>query len=341
MKNIIFLYFLIFSLNSFSQKINGKVSNKDKVPLSGASIYLDGTTISTVSDDNGNFTLEYDPKANNILVISFMGYENEYITGFDFKKELNIDLNVAKNPLKEVIVNRKDMFTRDQKLRIFREYFIGTTVNSQKVIIQNEDDIYFKYDKQNFVLKAFSDKPLVIINPSLGYKISYQLQNFEVTFSNKSIYSRDVIKNYYAGLSHFEEIDNSDIILTKREEAYKGSQINFFRNLAGNTWSKEEFLLSKNNAKIFSGNCFKISKEEFFTKVEVVKQPKEEGKDGNFIASYDVLFKNKEQSSVIFETNTFYIYKYGNNSEISNIVFLGQIAEERIAEMLPLNYGIN
>ena len=341
MKNLIFLYFLIFSLNSFSQRLNGKVSNKENIPLSGASIYLDGTTISTISDDNGNFTLEYDPKANNILVISFIGYDNEYITGFNFQKHLSIHLNVAKNSLKEVVVNRKDMFTRDQKLKIFREYFIRKTVNSKEVVIQNEDDIYFKYDKQNFVLKAFSDKPLIIINPSLGYKISYQLQNFEVTFSKRSIFSKDVVKNSYAGLSHFEEIANSDLILTKREEAFKGSQINFFRNLTDSVWSRDEFLLSKNNDKVFFGNCFKISKEEFSTKVEVIKQPKEENKDEKIIASYDILFKNKEQSSVIFETNTFYVYKYGNNSNISDIVFFGQIAKERIGEMLPLNYGIN
>ncbi|GIQ59615.1 hypothetical protein Flavo103_27510 [Flavobacterium collinsii] len=338
MKKLIFLYFLFCSLNSFSQRMNGKVSDKENTPLPGALIYLDGTTISTISDGNGNFTLEYDPKANNVLVVSFLGYENKYIAGSDFQKNLNIHLNFAKNSLKEVVVNRKDMFRRDQKLKIFREYFIGKTVNSKKVVIQNEDDIYFKYDKEKFVLKAFSDKPLIIINPSLGYKISYELQNFEVTFSKRSVLSSDVVKNFYSGLSHFEEIANSDLILTKREEAFKGSLINFFRNLSNGTWSKDEFLLSKNSDTVISDNCFKISKEEFSTKVEVVKQAQQQDKE--IIASYDVLFKNKEESSVIFETNTFYVYKYGNISNISDIVFLGQIAKERVAEMLPLNYGI-
>lgn len=340
MKNVIFLYFLIFSINCFSQKITGKVFNKDNIALSAANIYLDGTTISTLSDENGNFTLDYDPKANNILVISFVGYENEYVTGFDFKKDLIIHLSPSKNELKEVVVNRKDMFTRAQKLKIFKAYFIGKTVNSEKVIIQNEDDIYFKYDKQNFILKAFSDKPLNIINPSLGYKIIYDLQNFEVTFSSLSISALDVVKDFYAGLSHFEEIDNSTNIATRREEAYKGSQINFFRNLANGTWSKDQFMLFQDDKKVFSSNCFKIFNEEYFTRVEVVKQSKAV-ENKNSVASFDLLFNNKEKSSVIFETNTFNIYKYGNNSNIENIVFTGIIADERIAEMLPLNYGLN
>ncbi len=340
MKNLIILYFLFFSIICFSQKIIGKVFNNAKVPLAGATVYLDGTTFSDISDENGNFELPYDPKSNNILVISFIGYDNEYITGFDSTKHLNIYMKVSNNELKEVIVNRKDVFFREQKLRIFREFFIGKTLNSEKVIIQNEDDIYFKYDKQNFVLKAFSDKPLVIINPLLGYKIEYILRTFEVTFNNFSINSRDAVKHLYNGLSYFQEIDNSIEISRRREEAFNGSQMNFFRNLASNTWGKEQFLLLKYDDYVFAENCFRISKGENYAKVEVLKRPME-GKDENFVASYSLLFKNKDESTIIFDTKTFYIYKYGNNSNIEGIIFLGKIAEKRIAELLPLNYGIN
>ncbi|MFW0735759.1 carboxypeptidase-like regulatory domain-containing protein [Flavobacterium sp. T12S277] len=341
MKNHFLFLFLLVSISVISQNtLKGKITGKDDIPLKGANIYFDGTTISTISDAEGNYTIEFEPSANRILVVSIDGYENEYISSFDSLENFNIHLHAAKNSLNEVVVSRKDKFSRSQKLKIFREYFIGKTVNSEKVVIQNENDIYFKYDKQNFILKAFSDKPLIILNPSLGYKISYQLQKFEITFSNLSIFSRDVIKNFYVGMSLFEETANSEVISKKREEAFKGSQINFFRNLVNNVWSKDEFLMSKNYDKVFSENCFKISKGEFYTKVEVVKQPKEKNKNESYIASYDLLFKNKEESSVIFETDTFYVYKYGNNSNISDIVFLGQIGEERVAEMLPLNYAI-
>ncbi|HEU4789843.1 MAG TPA: carboxypeptidase-like regulatory domain-containing protein [Flavobacterium sp.] len=337
MKNIFVLFSLILTINSFSQNIKGKVFNNDKTPLSGANIYYKGTTISTISDENGNFTLNYYPKSNTILVISFMGYQSQYFSNFDSSKDLNIELIASKNSLKEVVVNRKDEFSRKQKLKIFREHFLGATPNGKVALIENEEDIYFKYDKENFTLKAFSDKPLIIISPSLGYKIYYELQNFEVTFNNFSINTDDVVLSYYKGLSRFEEINNSNEILINRKKAYQGSQIHFFSNLANNIWSREQFLLLNDEQQVNANNCFKIYKQKDFIKVVVIKQLGE-NKNKNTIASYDILFDKKEESSIIFETDSFTIDRYGNNSNIENIIFSGKISEEKVGDMLPLNY---
>lgn len=294
------LFSLILTVNSFSQNIKGKVFNNDKKPLSGANIYYKGTTISTISDENGNFTLNYDPKLNTILVISFMGYQNQYFSGFDSSKDLNIELTPSKNSLKEVVINRKDQFSRKQKLKIFREHFLGGTPNGKVALIENEDDIYFKYDKKKFILEAFSDKPLIILSSSLGYKIHYELQNFEVTFNNFSINTEDVVLSFYKGLSRFEEINNSNEILINREKAYQGSQINFFRNLANNTWSREQFLLSDNEQQVNANNCFKIYKQKDFTKVEVTKQLGE-NKNKKIVASYDILFDKKKNQALFLK----------------------------------------
>lgn len=338
MKNFIILFFLTFALNSFSQNIRGRVFDENKAPLMGVNIYLDGTTIATLSDEKGNFTLNYDSKANNILVISFSGYQIEYFSDFDSNKELNIYMDLLINPLKEVVVNRKDKFSRKQKLKIFREQFLGKTPNGKAALIENEEDIYFKYDKKNYVLKAFSDKPLIVISPSLGYKIYYELKNFEVTFSKLSVHANDVILSFYKGLSRFEEISNSNKILILRKKTYQGSQIHFFSNLANNIWGDEQFLISnKGQHQVYPLDCFKIYKEDDFVKVEVIKQP-QKNKNKKIVASYDLLFNQKEQSNIIFETNSFTIDKYGNNSNIESIIFSGKISEEKVADMLPLNY---
>ncbi|OMQ08993.1 hypothetical protein BXU01_18765 [[Flexibacter] sp. ATCC 35103] len=116
-------------------------------------IYFDGTTISTVSDVNGNFTIKYEPNANNILAISFMGYQTEYLTSLDASKPLNIALTVSKNELKEVVITTNELFTREQKLKLFREYFLGKTNNAKSSVIKNESDLRFKYDKEKLVLR--------------------------------------------------------------------------------------------------------------------------------------------------------------------------------------------
>lgn len=53
-------------------KVSGKVSGADGEPIPGASVVLKGTTVGTITDMDGNFTLP-DVPANGTLMISFVG----------------------------------------------------------------------------------------------------------------------------------------------------------------------------------------------------------------------------------------------------------------------------
>ncbi|TDP03067.1 carboxypeptidase-like regulatory domain-containing protein [Flavobacterium sp. 245] len=343
MKKLLTLLFLFSAVTIFSQEnLKGKIIGKDNMPLEGVNVYYDGTTISTISDADGKFSIKYEPNANSILVISSMGYQTEYLSGLDVSKLLNITMKISENELKEVVVNNNQQFTRAQKLKLFREYFLGKTSNAKSAIIKNEDDIKFKYDKKNLLFTASSDKPLVIINPALGYKIDFELVIFEVSFNRFSINSIDASKNFYGGVSRFEEIDNSAKVLKKREKTYQGSQIQFFRNLANTDWGAKKFLLFKDKYNQDPTKCFKITKEGDFAKVELIPQDKGETTNLNSknMVTYNLLFDKKETSRISFETDNFYIYKYGNNSNIQDILFSGKISEKRVGDMLPLNYGI-
>lgn len=345
MKNLYLFLFLFSSVTIFAQNIlKGKISGKDNIPLQGVNVYFDGTTFATVSDANGDYSIRYEPNSNSVLVISFMGYEREYLSGLDNTKPLNIKLTVSKNQLKEVVVNKKDLFTRAQKLKLFREYFLGQTKNAKSTVIYNEDDIQFKYDKKKLIFTASSDKPLVIVNSSLGYKINYELVGFEITFDKISINSKDVINNFYQGVSRFEEVNNSAENLERREKAFQGSQVQFFRNLANREWGVDKFLLYSDSHNIDPNARFTIKKKDDLVKVEILPQPKGEIKNeeniSDVVASYKVMFNNRESSKIVFLTDSFSIYKYGNNSNINDILFLGKIAEKKVGDLLPLNYGI-
>jgi hypothetical protein len=344
MKKLYAVLFLFSTITIFSQNIlKGKISNKENIPLEGVNIYFDGTTISTISDSKGNFTIKYEPNANNILVISFMGYQTEYLTGLDVAQPLNVAMTVSKNELKEVVISTNELFTRAQKLKLFREYFLGKTNNAKGTIIQNENDLRFKYDKEKFIFTASSDKPLTIVNAPLGYKIDFELVVFEVAFNKLSITSKDVIKNFYGGVSRFEDIDNSAEVLERREKTYQGSQIQFFRNFAKKDWGIKKFILLNDDNSIDPLKRFKIIEEDDFVKVEILPQPKGEIKNENLkdiIASYNIAFNRTEESKITFQTDSFYIYKYGNNSNIESILFSGKISEKKVGDMLPLNYSI-
>jgi len=345
MKKLYLFAFLFASITMFSQNIlKGKISGKDNIPLEGVNIYFDGTTISTISDASGNFSIKYEPTANNILAISFMGYQTEYLTGLDASKPLNVSLAVSENELKEVVITKNELFTREQKLKLFREYFLGKTKNSKSCVIKNESDLRFKYDKEKLIFTASSDKPLTIVNESLGYKIDFELVVFEIAFSKLSISSKDVIKNFYGGVSRFEDIDNSVAVLERREKTFQGSQMQFFRNFAKKDWGIKKFLLLNDDNSIDPLTRFKITQEEDFVKVEILPQSKGEIKNGNLkdiFAAYNIAFNRTEESKITFQTDNFYIYKYGNNSNIESILFSGKISEKKVGDMLPLNYGIN
>ena len=101
MRNIFFLIFFCCLTVSFSQskefKITGKIqAEDDKTPLESATIYLerikDSSLVTyTISDKNGNFTLEDETSDNNLnLFISYVGFQT-YIKAVKIDKA-EIDL---------------------------------------------------------------------------------------------------------------------------------------------------------------------------------------------------------------------------------------------------------
>lgn len=64
---------------SKEQMVTGVVSTLDG-PLFGATIILKGTATGISSNENGEFTFPEELKENDVLVISYLGYETNEIT---------------------------------------------------------------------------------------------------------------------------------------------------------------------------------------------------------------------------------------------------------------------
>jgi len=76
----------LFIVNSFllgqdeGRVITGTVVDETNVPLIGATVVFEGTTIGTVTNEEGNFTLGIPPDVtSNVLKVSFVGYLTEQI----------------------------------------------------------------------------------------------------------------------------------------------------------------------------------------------------------------------------------------------------------------------
>ena len=83
-------------------EIKGKITDADGYPLPGASVVVKGTTIGTISDPDGNYSLPGIPE-DGILVFSFVGMKSQEvpITG---QTTVNISLESDLMDVEEVVV---------------------------------------------------------------------------------------------------------------------------------------------------------------------------------------------------------------------------------------------
>ena len=107
-KNLLFLtwFLLLTCFSAFAQKVvTGKVTDEVGAALPGVNVLVKGTSIGTVTDASGLFTLSVpdDSARDGLLVISFIGYASreESIAN---RTEINIDLQPDVQTLSEVVV---------------------------------------------------------------------------------------------------------------------------------------------------------------------------------------------------------------------------------------------
>ena len=82
--------------------VTGKILDETGEPLIGVSVLLKGTAVGTITDLDGNYSLEI-PSDNSILVVSYIGYKTQNIT-VGKNNQLNIKMEADTQTLDEVVV---------------------------------------------------------------------------------------------------------------------------------------------------------------------------------------------------------------------------------------------
>lgn len=103
-----------------SRVLKGIVSDEEGNTLPGATVLIQGTTLGVVTDVEGRFTLEVAQMDTITLVVSFMGYETQYVSvsknPADDKKDIIVKLKEDVKEMEEVVITgygnvRKESFT--------------------------------------------------------------------------------------------------------------------------------------------------------------------------------------------------------------------------------------
>lgn len=77
MKALIPLFFVLFSLEAYSQSVSGQIKDENGLPLPGANVYIEGTFDGASTDSNGVFMFEFESADSLFLIVEYLGFENE------------------------------------------------------------------------------------------------------------------------------------------------------------------------------------------------------------------------------------------------------------------------
>ncbi|MEP6610636.1 MAG: DUF4139 domain-containing protein [Mucilaginibacter sp.] len=132
-------------------RVTGRVyGSDDHQPIPGASVLIKGTTIGTVTDAGGNFSLQVPPGART-LAITFIGYKSEerpISSGF-----VNVGLSLSSNQLNEVVVvgygTTRDKDDDGYVSRALAGKVSGIQVNTTPIAVnkvENQTNVEFNID---------------------------------------------------------------------------------------------------------------------------------------------------------------------------------------------------
>jgi hypothetical protein len=328
MKKIIIFFILAnFYLTAYNQIVRGTIRDQNTdIPINYAVIYFNGTYVGTQSDNTGYFELDISKNSSMPLTISALGYYSIVLTDLMPDRNYKIYLVPKIFELNEVVITAKDPKERKRNLKLFKREFLGSTRNALNCEITNEKDITLIY--VNDTLKAFASKPVIIDNKSLGYSITYWLDNFQYSKNDDHLLFNGncFFKEYIAsGENQQKKYDR------KREKAYLGSRMHFFRALWENKIESDGFIMVDSINK-------KILPDKIVTQTDDTAT----GVKSKYLDYQGFLFIIYHQSSVTsIELKKEHVYfDKSGFFDPSGISWEGEMVVQRIADLLPFEYSM-
>jgi hypothetical protein len=228
------LILLLFLCPLFALAQNGTITGKilradTKAPLAHASVFLGNSSFGTTTAEDGTFTLNSLKPGQYNLVVNAIGYEDhtEAVLVNNEPIKLSIELQSRPIQLKEVKISTLSKADWKLAFELFKEEFIGEDDNARNCKVINPEVLNFSFHQNKNILEAYTDEFLIVENNALGYRIKFLIKNFK-----SEHFTGNVV---YAGQRVFEELKAKPSQRKKwdkkRDEAYYGSSMHFYRSL--------------------------------------------------------------------------------------------------------------
>jgi len=372
-KQFFILGFLLISSNLFAQNmIKGKVIDEKSLPIINAEIYVDNSTIKSKTNEKGEFELNL-PNGQYNLIVRASLFEN-YILNVNTNQTnfYKVILEPEVVALQETVVQAISKEDWLYYYQTFLRLFLGNNEAAKKCKIENSKDLRFKYDKNTRQLSATSRNPLIITNNYLGYKIEYDLVDFNINFKSNYVLT--------LGTALFTELKSSASKEKKwqenRRKSYLGSVTHFMKAVYDNKIEEEGYdvkrLIRKDNPEyikfkeetLLGGRIEGKVPPKIITYLVNQKVPSDSLKivDNNdqylnFKGLYSVEYKNEKEdldyakqngakyisnqlSIFAIKSDLLKIEENGTYYHPANLVVEGYWSWEKIANMVPMDYKI-
>jgi hypothetical protein len=270
--------------------VEGRVLNYENGdPLPDVHIFLSGTTVGTITNSNGWFRMRNVSPGSYKLTISIIGFERtseDVLIKAGETKSVLVETQPKVYEMNEIYVgNLDDRWER--YLQRFYNLFIGQSQRADSVKILNPEVL--RFDSRwwgRFTAEALA--PLIIENRSLGYQITYYLDDF---YHSGSITRWD-------GDPLFTELAPKDSLQAalwekNRKEAFYGSLRHFLISIHEKSVPDNGFivhLLPRDIRGISRQNRFRANTERFLREAD-----EEPLKRFNFSGRLEIVYTGQEE----------------------------------------------
>ncbi len=249
--------------------IRGIVFDEEsKKPLSDVHVFLSNTTKGDISATTGEFSIAAVRPGTYQLVVMRLGY-TRHIQAIAIAQKptyLEISLSPVVYEMEDVTVEegiagkKRERLSKKWNLDLseFTKRFLGETPNRRGCKIVNPDVI--AVHKISGFLSASALEPIIVENKSLGYRLTYILNDFWATSEEFR----------FTGEPFFEELESTKPRELKRWRerrisAFEGSLLHFLRSLAANSLKENGFEMYQlvDNIWKFAETDFLLTMEDF------------------------------------------------------------------------------
>ncbi len=227
---------------AFSQEIKGTVVDLvTGAPIHAATVYINNSTLGSLTDEKGNFILKGNIVFPVDVVVAAVSYgtRSVRVNQAGTITPVKLDLEADELPAVKVLPPLNDGWERYGK--DFMENFISYSAFAGQCEILNKKDLVFKKDEEKGILYVSAKRPLRIRNKALGYMIHFDLADYTQHYRAQEV--------YFLGYTRFEPMKpGNDKQRAKwelnRKTAFLGSLNHFIRSVVKKNTAEQGFQLN-------------------------------------------------------------------------------------------------